>query len=216
MCGSFLTIWCFGQTALYLLAKAALASLPTALCVALRPLFPSQHAQYAQVFPLKPASFCKVFAGLGSTNKSDTCLLLSDSRSVLFTLSSPPSFLLPQSLGQIWQELFSLSCSLRLQWVPGHSFLWVTTWLMRWPNGKRCSCSQLSPVVSLLFISRIHSCLLSDWRRIVSSKFFDIQAPSISTEELVLPCHARCVFSCLCCNGHSFSLSSYLFRVGSI
>ena len=51
-------------------------------------------------------------------------LLLSDSRSALATLSSPPSFLLSQTLWQIWQELSSLSsCSIRLQWVPGHSFL---------------------------------------------------------------------------------------------
>ena len=51
-------------------------------------------------------------------------LLLSDSRSVLTSLFSPPSFLLPQSLWQIWQELSSLSfCFIRLQWVPGHSFL---------------------------------------------------------------------------------------------
>ena len=50
-------------------------------------------------------------------------LLLSDSRSVLATLSSPPSFLLSQTLWQIWQKLSSLSCSIRLQWVPGHSFL---------------------------------------------------------------------------------------------
>ena len=44
-------------------------------------------------------------------------LLLSDSRSVLATLSSPPSFVLPQTLWQIFQELLS-SCSTRLQWVP--------------------------------------------------------------------------------------------------
>ena len=51
-------------------------------------------------------------------------LLLFDSRSVLATLSSPPSFLLSQTLWQIWQELSSLSsCSIRLQWVSGHSFL---------------------------------------------------------------------------------------------
>ena len=51
-------------------------------------------------------------------------LLLSDSRSVLTTLSFPPSFLLPHTLWQIWQELSSLSsCSIRLQWIPGHSFL---------------------------------------------------------------------------------------------
>ena len=94
---AFLTIWYSGQTALFffLLAKAVLSYLPTALSVALRPLFPSQQAQHSQVFPMKPAPSCKLFAGLGSTNKSVTSPLLSDSRSVLATLSSPPSFLLP-------------------------------------------------------------------------------------------------------------------------
>ena len=118
-------IWYFGQTALFLLAKAALAFLPSALFVALRPLFSFQKAQYAQVFPLKPVPFCTLFAGLGSTNKSAiSLLLLSDSRFVLTTLSSPPSFFLCQTLWQIWQELSSLSfCSIRLQWVPGHLFL---------------------------------------------------------------------------------------------
>ena len=92
--------------------------------MASRPPFSFQQAQYAQVFPLKSAPFCTLFVGLGSTNKSATSLLLlSDFCSVLATLSSSPSFLLPQSLWQIWQELFSLSCSIRLQWVPGHSFL---------------------------------------------------------------------------------------------
>ena len=87
----------------------------------------SQQAQYVQVFLLKPTPFCTLSTGLGSTNKSTTSLLLlllSDSPSVLTTLSSPPSFLSPQTLWQIWQELSSLSsCSIRLQWVPGHSFL---------------------------------------------------------------------------------------------
>ena len=47
-----LTIWCLGQTALFLflLAKTALAYLPTAHFVALRPLFPFQQAQFVQVF----------------------------------------------------------------------------------------------------------------------------------------------------------------------
>ena len=65
-------------------------------------------------------------------------------------------------------------------------------------------------------ISRIHSRIISDWRRIVSSKFFDTQVPSISTEELVLPRHARCVLSCLRCNGHSLLLGSCLSRIGRI
>ena len=60
--------------------------------------------------------FSSLFGGL--------LFLLSDSHSVLATLLYPPSFLLPQTLWQIWQELSSLSsCFIRLQWVPGHSFL---------------------------------------------------------------------------------------------
>ena len=50
----------------------------------------------------------------------------------------------------------------------------------------------------------------------VSSKYFDTQVPSISTEELVLPRHARCVLSCLRCNGHSLLLGFYLSRIGRI
>ena len=106
-----LMIWCFEQTALFLffLVRAALAFLPTALSVALRPLFPFWQAQCAQLFPLKPAPFCTLFAGLGSTNKFAIFLLiLSDSRSVLAALSSSPSFLLSETLWQIWQELSTL------------------------------------------------------------------------------------------------------------
>ena len=143
-------------------------------------------------------------------------LLLSDSRSVLATLSSPPSFLLSQTLWQIWQELSSLSCSIRPQWVSGHLLLRgndATSELARRgvllaPYAIPCS---LSPLISC-----IHSHLFSDWRHTVSSKFFDTQVPSISTEEFVLPCHARCVLSHLCCNEHSLLLGSYFSRIGRI
>ena len=132
--------------------------LPSALSVALRPLFPFRQAQYAQVFPLKPAPFCTLFAGLGSTKKSAIpLLLLSDSLSVLTTLSSPPSFLLSQTLWQIWQELSSLSsCSIRLQRVLGHSFFSgnnAADKLARWgallvPLAIPCS---LSPIISRIY-----------------------------------------------------------------
>ena len=73
---SSLMIWFFGQM--------ALAYLPTALSVALRPLFLFQQVQYALVFLLRPAPFCMLFAGLGSIiNFAISLLLLSDSGSVL-------------------------------------------------------------------------------------------------------------------------------------
>ena len=85
--------------------------------------------------------------------------------------------------------------------------------LMSWSGGEHyseISCS-LSPL-----ISRIHSSLFLDWRRTVSSKFFDTLIPLISTEELVLPRHPHRVLSRLHCNGHSLLLSSCLSRIGRI
>ena len=73
------------------------------------------------------------------------------------------------------------------------------------PSAIPCS---LSPLTTC-----IHSCLISDWRHTVSSKFFDTQVPLISTKKLVLPCHARCVLTRLCCSGHSLLLGTYLSRL---
>ena len=47
-----------------------------------------RQAQYVQVFPLKPAPFCKLFVGLGSTNESAISLLFSSSTTL--ALSLPP------------------------------------------------------------------------------------------------------------------------------
>ena len=193
----------------------ALAYLPTALSVTLRPLFPFQQAQYVQVSLLKPAPFCMLFAGLDSTNKSATPLLFFYPTLVL---SSPPCPLLHLSFYlKLWQELSSLSsCTIRLQWVPGHLFLPrndAADELARW--GALLASSAI-PCSLFSFIARIHSFLFLDWRRTVLSKFFDTQAPSISTEKFVLPRHARCVLSRLRCNEHSLLLSSCLFRIGTV
>ena len=82
---------------------------------------------------------------------------------------------------------------------------------MSWPDGKRGVRPPQSVVVALLY--PLSSFL---WRRTVSSKFFNTQVPSIATEELVLPRHARCVLSRLRCNGHSLFLESYLSSIGRI
>ena len=215
-----LMIWCSGQTALFLflLARAAPAYLPTALSVALKPLFPFRQAQYVPVFPLKPAPFCTLFAGLGSTNKSAISILFSSC--LTLALSSPPCPLLHLSshlklCGRSGRNcLLSPPVLLGYNGSPDTHFSRGTTRLMSWPDGERYLRPPQSLVVSLL-LSFVYT-LFSDWRRTVSSKYFDTQVPSISTEELVLPRQARCVLSRLRCNGHSLLLDSYLFWIGRI
>ena len=73
-----------------------------------------------------------------------------------------------------------------------------------------------SLVISLLLLLVSTLCLFSDWRRTVLLKYLDTQVSSISTEELVLPRHVRCVLSRLCSNKHSLLLGSYLSRIGRI
>ena len=137
-------IWYSGQTALFLflLARAAPAFLPTALSVALRPLFSFRQAQFVPVFPLKPAPFCTLFAGLGNTIKSAIFLLFFSCLTLV--LSSPPC------------PLLHLSCYLKLcgrsgrncpssppvlsgyNGSPDTRFSRGTTQLMSLPDGERC------------------------------------------------------------------------------
>ena len=62
-------------------------------------------------------------------------------------------------------------------------------------------------------LSLVFTLFFSRTGGVLSSKFFDTQVPSISTDKLVLPRHARCVLSRLRCNGHSVLRSSYLSRL---
>ena len=139
---------------LFLLARAAPAFLPTAFCVALRPLFPFRQAQFAPVFPLKPAPFCTLFAGLGNTNKSAISLLFSSYLTLV--LSLPPCSLLHRSFylklcGRSGRNCFlSLSVPLDYNGCLDTRFSQKTTRLMSWPDGVRYLCPPQSLVVSLL------------------------------------------------------------------
>ena len=179
-----LVLWTDGSVS-FPFGKGGPAYLPTAVSVALRPLIPFQQAQFVPVFPLKPAPFCTLFAGLGSTNKSSTSpLLLSDSRSVLSSIFP----VISNSVADLAGTVFSLLLFYQATMGPRHSFLpgydaadELASWgALLAPSATSCSLSPLT--------CRIQSCLFSDWRRTVSSKFFATQVRSISTEELCSLC----------------------------
>ena len=161
---SSLTIWCSGQTALFLffLAKAALAYLPTALSVALRPLFSFQQAQYAQVFPLKPApstSFLLVSA-------APTSLPLLFSSYLTLALSFLPHSHFHLSFYHKLSGRSSRNCLLSLPVLSGYNlspdtrFYRGTTRLMSWPDGVRYLRPLQSLIVSLL-LSLVSSLVFS-------------------------------------------------------
>ena len=131
-------------------------------------------------------------------------------------LSSPLSFLLPQTLWQIWQELSSLpSCTTRLQWVPGYSFLLGTMQLMSWPD-RECYLHPLQPLVVSLLLTLV-STLFFSWSGGILSHQNSLthtypRFPPRNLCSLVVFTH----LSRLCCNGHSILLGSYLSRIGRI
>ena len=157
-----LMIWYSGQTALFLFlsARAAPAFLPTALSVALRPLFPFRQAQFVPVFPLKPVPFCTLFAGLGNTMKSAIFLLIFSCLTLV--LSSPPCPLLHLScyLKLCGRCLFSPPVLSGYNGSPDTRFSRGTTQLMSLPDGERCLRPPQSLVVSLL-LSLVSTLVLS-------------------------------------------------------
>ena len=128
--------------------------LPTADFVALRPLFPFQQAQYTQVFLLKSAPFCKLFAGLSSISKSAISLLFSSY--LTLALSSPPCLLLHLSSYFKLCGRSGTDCLLSPLVLSGYNgspdtrFSRGTTRLMSCPDGEHYSRPPQSLVVSLL------------------------------------------------------------------
>ena len=77
------------------------------------------------------------------------------------------------------------------------------------PSAISCSLSLPLPLYPLL-------CFLGTGGVLSPLNSLIAQVPFVSTEEFVLPRHARYVLSHLHCNGHSLLLSSYLARIGRI
>ena len=176
--------------------------------------------QFVPVFPLKPAPFCTLFIGLGNTIKSAIFLLFFSCLTLV--LSSPPCPLLHLSCYLKLCGRSGRNCPSSLPVLSGYNgfpdtrFSRGTTQLMSLPDGERYLRPPQSLVVSLL-LSLVSTLVFSRTGGVLSlQKYFDTQVPSTSTEELVLPRHARCVLSRLRCNVHSLLLGSCLPRKGRI
>ena len=120
--------------------------------MALRPLFSFWQAQFVPVFPLKPAPFCTLFAGLGNTIKSAIFVLFSSY--LTLALSSPPCPFLHLSYYLKLCGRSGRNCLLSLVLLgyngsPDTRFSRGTTQLMSLPDGERCLCLPQSLVVSL-------------------------------------------------------------------
>ena len=131
------------------------------LSVALRPLFSFRQAQYVPVFPLKPAPFCTLFAGLGNTIKSAIFLLFFSCLTLV--LSSPPCPLLHLSCYLNLCGRSGRNCPLSPPVLSGYNgsldtrFSRGTTQLMSLPDGERCLRPPQSLVVSLLLCTLVFS-----------------------------------------------------------
>ena len=148
-----------GLTALFLflLARATPAFLPTALSVALRPLFPFRQAQYVPVFPLKPAPFCTLFAGLGSTIKSAIFPLFSCYLTLV--LSLPLCLLLRLTFYLKLCGRFGSNCLFSpvlsgYNGSPDTRFSRRTTRLMSWPDGE-CYLCPPQPLIVYMLLSLV-------------------------------------------------------------
>ena len=149
------------------------------------------------------------------TCKFQSVLFLTDSQSALSFLSSAPSYLLPESLWNVWSLASSLSnnTTLSFQWVPGQAGL---------PGNKKADLlakigaslptnaipSPLPPVIAKVRYSQYRN-----WRRHICHSPLNFQVPEVSSEKLLLSRSIRSELSRLRCHGHSLLLTSYLHRI---
>ena len=143
------------------------------------------------------------------TCKFQSVLFQTDSQSALSILSSAHSYLLLESLWNVWSLASSLSnnTTLSFQWVPGHekADLLAKAGASLPTDAILCP---LPPVVAKVCYSQYRN-----WIRHISHFHLNFQVPEVSLEELLLSRPIRCELSRLRCHGHSLLLSSYLHRI---
>ena len=146
------------------------------------------------------------------TCKFQSVLFLTDSQSALSILFSAPSYLLPESLWNVWSSLFN-NTTLSFQWVPGHAGL---------PGNEKADllaqagASLPTDVIPCPFpsvIAKVRYSQYRNWRRHISHYHLNFQVPRVSLEDLLFSRFVRSELSRLRCHGHCFLLSSYLHRI---
>ena len=149
------------------------------------------------------------------TCEFQSVLFLTAAQSALFILSSAPSYLLPESLWNVWSLASTLSNNtiLSFQWVPGHAGL---------PGNKKADLlakagaslpTDAIPCSLLPVVAKVRYFQYHNWRRHISHSHLNFQVPEVSSEELLLFRSIRCELSNLCCHGHN--LLPYIFT-GSV
>ena len=188
-----LVIWTDGL--FFLLAKETPAFLPAASFVALRSPFSILQAQGNQTFLLQLAPFCKLFVGLGSTDKTATSFRL-----LLYPCYAFFSFVIPRlhTLTYLAETPFFL--------LSGYNGSTVTHFFRRltWPGLVRCSSHplshvSLSPLIFIVLFFRTGG--------ILSTKFFETQVSSMFTKELPLARNTSSSFSSSLQHKQSFIVS---------
>ena len=175
--------------------------------------------QCVQAILLKTVPFCKLSAGLGSTNKIATAFLFSSQTPVLSLPRFPllRSAFYPHSVAEQARTILLLLLLYYQATIGGlvtHLFRGMTR-LMSWSvecaaPAIHCPMQSLFPYLSYPLFS------FWDLRRTVLSKFVDTQVSSISNKKLVLPCHPCYVLSRLRCYKRSPLLNLYLSRIDGI
>ena len=149
------------------------------------------------------------------TCKFQSVLFLTDSQSALSILSSAPSYLLPESLWNVWSLASSLSnnTTLSFQWVTGHAGLpGIEKADLLAKTGASLPTDAIpSPLPPV--IAKVRYFQYRNWRRHISHSHLNFQVPEVSSEELLLSRSIRSELSRLRCHGHSLLLSSYLHRI---
>ena len=176
--------------------------LPTALFVALRPLFFSADPVCLSF----SAEACAILHALcwSRQHQQTWCVFLSDSHHLVLSVFLFTSMSLAETN-------FLSSCSIRIQWVHGHLFLPgnnAVDVLASWEAllvFSTITCS-LSPLISY-----IHSSFLSDWSRTVSSLFLRLQPYCLKilrhTGSIQKHCPATNFFTTLCLSCYFWSTS---------